>query len=91
MPKIPFPYPFSVGVDICHIPRIHQLITKDGGKWRDMFKRRILTQYESTYFDWRCLRVRSHKTFESEEQMDLDPFRSHPQDDYRDAAYLAGR
>lgn len=29
MPLRPFPYPFRVGIDICHIPRIRQIVTRD--------------------------------------------------------------
>ena len=34
MPIRPFPLPFRVGVDICHVPRILRLLTKDVGRAR---------------------------------------------------------
>ncbi|KAI9812423.1 MAG: hypothetical protein M1827_004654 [Pycnora praestabilis] len=50
MPPKPFPYPLGVGIDICHIPRIRRLITKDNGKYLDQFARRIFNSYEWEHF-----------------------------------------
>ncbi|KAI9704851.1 MAG: hypothetical protein M1836_006631 [Candelina mexicana] len=41
-----FPYPLGIGIDICHIPRVQNLIIRDGGKWMNRFTKRILNNYE---------------------------------------------
>ncbi|KAI9753770.1 MAG: hypothetical protein M4579_005004 [Chaenotheca gracillima] len=41
MPPRPFPFPLSIGIDICYIPRIRQIITKDEGRQLSRFARRI--------------------------------------------------
>ncbi|KAL6710897.1 hypothetical protein ACN47E_006772 [Coniothyrium glycines] len=54
MPLRPFPYPFRVGTDICHIPRIRSLITRgksdDSSQMLDRFLKRVLTGPERDYF-----------------------------------------
>ncbi|KAH0536129.1 hypothetical protein FGG08_006972 [Glutinoglossum americanum] len=46
MPSRPFPYPISVGIDICKIHRIYDLISKDNGKWHRPFLRKIFNPRE---------------------------------------------
>ncbi|KAI9865102.1 MAG: hypothetical protein M1813_002421 [Trichoglossum hirsutum] len=46
MPSRPFPYPVSIGIDICKIRRIYDLISKDNGKWRGPFLRKIFNHRE---------------------------------------------
>jgi holo-[acyl-carrier protein] synthase len=43
----PFPLPFSIGTDICHIPRIAALLQKDGLR----FVRRVLHERELKAYD----------------------------------------
>ena len=45
MPK-PFPAPISIGTDICHIPRILNIITKEHGRKASRFVSKILTNDE---------------------------------------------
>ncbi|KAI9720263.1 MAG: hypothetical protein M1812_003081 [Candelaria pacifica] len=45
-----FPYPLGVGIDICHIPRVQSLITRDGGKWLSRFAKRIFNDHERNAF-----------------------------------------
>ncbi|KAI9774587.1 MAG: hypothetical protein M1840_002836 [Geoglossum simile] len=43
---IPFPYPISIGIDICRIRRVYDLISKDRGKWRGPFLRKVFNPRE---------------------------------------------
>ena len=47
MQKIPFPFPFSLGTDILHLPRLHRLILNKNGTCRTRFTRRVLHRLES--------------------------------------------
>lgn len=52
MPPRAFPYPLRVGIDICHIPRIHSLLTRKADKIHPLnqFLTRVLTWPERQYF-----------------------------------------
>jgi holo-[acyl-carrier protein] synthase len=48
--RVPFPYPhLHVGTDICHIPRVQKLITKDDGKYYEAFKAKLFSSRELQY------------------------------------------
>ncbi|KAI9844802.1 MAG: hypothetical protein M1837_005220 [Sclerophora amabilis] len=66
MPPKPFPFPVSIGIDICHIPRIREIITKDENKRLDRFTRRIFNTSERP--DAQKLIDRYHRTRRREEQ-----------------------
>ncbi|RFU28262.1 hypothetical protein B7463_g8088, partial [Scytalidium lignicola] len=50
MPPIPFPLPFTIGTDICHIPRIFSILTSSNNyknrKIAHRFIRKLLTEEE---------------------------------------------
>lgn len=47
---LPFPCPLSIGTDICHIPRIRQILTNEHPKHADKFSRRIFSPVELPAF-----------------------------------------
>lgn len=47
MKLFPFPFPFNIGTDIVHLPRIHRILT---GRYRDRFMSRILCGKETADF-----------------------------------------
>ncbi|KAI9799365.1 MAG: hypothetical protein M1833_004064 [Piccolia ochrophora] len=49
MPPLPFPSALSIGTDICHVPRIRALITKNDGRWLGPFVRRIFRPDEDVW------------------------------------------
>ncbi|KNG87352.1 hypothetical protein ANOM_003931 [Aspergillus nomiae NRRL 13137] len=56
MPKsdiIPFPYPLGVGTDICHIPRIRRILTRENPKYAERFSKRIFSESERDAFQQR--------------------------------------
>ncbi|KAI9785323.1 MAG: hypothetical protein M1839_000340 [Geoglossum umbratile] len=75
----PFPYPISIGIDICKIHRIYDLISKDNGKWRRPFLKKI--------FNSRELRVLQSTLGEKQ----LSPTSIHLHETWRLAQFLAGR
>lgn len=55
MPPRPFPYPFSIGTDIVHVTRIHNILLRAAEKPRhcERFLRRFLTPREVDEFQAR--------------------------------------
>jgi hypothetical protein len=43
-----FPYPITIGTDICQISRIYNLLTKGDSKYTRLFLKRLLTKREQT-------------------------------------------
>ncbi|KAH0559542.1 hypothetical protein GP486_003944 [Trichoglossum hirsutum] len=79
MPSRPFPYPVSIGIDICKIRRIYDLISKDNGKWRRPFLRKIFNSQER----------RTLPSVLGEKQLSTAGVHSH--NTWRLAQFLAGR
>jgi phosphopantetheinyl transferase (holo-ACP synthase) len=62
MPRA-FPYPITIGTDICQISRIYHILTKGDSRYTKLFQKRILTPREQTAHADRlkALRIYIHK------------------------------
>lgn len=49
----PFPYPFGLGTDICHIPRIRQILTSEKPQYAERFAQKIFGPAERGEFNSR--------------------------------------
>ncbi|KAF2475629.1 uncharacterized protein BDR25DRAFT_339686 [Lindgomyces ingoldianus] len=80
MPPRPFPYPLKVGIDVCYIARIRDILTKNVGK--EVNESKPLSQFLSKVMTW------------PERQFFWDRFKDN-ESAYKDinkvAQYLAGR
>ncbi|GAB1196833.1 hypothetical protein APSETT444_006111 [Aspergillus pseudonomiae] len=98
MPKsdiIPFPYPLGLGTDICHIPRIRRILTRENSKYAERFSKRIFSGSERDAFQQRHDKVLRLKKDLDTAVCQTDE-KSRQQDDYdrelwRLSSWVAGR